>query len=100
MLKGRFGEIYNFTSNEYVTIAWLVRKICSLTSTNFNKLVKVTKDRPTKDFAYKMNSKKAEKEFSWRARYKIEDGLKKTIKWYELNKKILSKLNNAYVHKV
>ena len=58
MIKGRLGEVYNFTNREYVSIHWLVKKICFLTSVNFNKIVKISKDRPTKDHSYKMSPKK------------------------------------------
>jgi len=99
MVKGRLGEIYNFTNREYRSIAWIVKKICALTSTDYRKLVKITKDRPTKDQAYIMDSTKAEKEFNWKAKYTIADGLKETVKWYTKNKKQLSRLRTYYVHK-
>jgi len=99
MVKGRLGEIYNFTNRKYISINWLVKKICSLSSINFQKLVKITKDRPTKDYAYKMNPNKAEKELNWKPKYTIEKGLKITIKWYKSNKKQLLHLKNTYIHK-
>ena len=99
MMKGRLGEIYNFTNRKYVPISWLVRKICSLTSANFKKLVKITKDRPSKDHAYKMNPTKVEKELNWKPKFTIEEGLKKTIQWYKSNKKELLHLKNIYIHK-
>ena len=99
MIKGKPGEIYNFTNREFVSIAWLVKKVCTLTSNNFNKLVKITKDRPSKDYAYKMNPTKAEKELHWKPKYTIEEGLKKTIQWYKANKKQLLRLKSVYVHK-
>ena len=75
------------------------QKICFLTSVNFNKLVKITKDRPTKDHVYKMNPTKVENELNWKPKYTIEKGLKNTIKWYKVNKKQLLYLKNTYVHK-
>jgi dTDP-glucose 4,6-dehydratase len=99
MKKGRLGETYNFTNREYVSIAWLVKKICSLTSTNFKKLIRITKDRPTKDHSYKMDPTKAERTFNWKPKYSIEDGLKKTIDWYIANKNQASNLRKIYVHK-
>ena len=81
MVKGKVGEIYNFTNKEYISINFLVKKIFSLTSKNFNKLVKITKDRPTKDYAYKMNPTKAQIKLKWKPKYKLEQGLKKTISW-------------------
>ena len=99
MIKGRVGEIYNFTNREYISISFLVKKICLLNSINFKKLVKVTKDRPSKDPAYKMNPTKAEKELNWKPKHTLEEGLKKTIKWYKSNKRQLLRLKNIYIHK-
>ena len=35
----------------------------------------------------------------WKAKYSIEDGLKKTICWYKTNKNQVSSLRKIYVHK-
>ena len=99
MIKGKAGQIYNFTNNEFFTVKDLIKKICKLTSVNFNKLIKVTKDRPSKDLIYKMSSLKAKKELKWKPKYSFKDGLKLTINWYKENKSQLSKLNNIYKHK-
>ena len=99
MTKGKLGEIYNFTNREYVSIVWLVKKICSLTKVNFTKLVKISRDRPTKDRSYKMDPKKAEKNLKWKPKYSLDDGLKKTIAWYKANKNQTSILRKAYIHK-
>ena len=99
MVKGKVGEIYNFTNKEYISINFLVKKIFSLTSKNFNKLLKITKDRPTKDYAYKMNPTKAQIKLKWKPKYKLEQGLKKTISWYMANKSQLQRLKNIYIHK-
>ena len=99
MIKGKVGEIYNFSNREYVSIKWIVKTLCSLTSANFNKVVKIAKDRPTKDHSYKMDSAKAKKEFNWEAKYSIKEGMKETVKWYAKNKKQLALLKKYYVHK-
>ena len=99
MVKGKLGEIYNFTNREYISILWLVKKICFLTSSNFNKLTKISKDRPTKDHSYKMDPTKAEKELKWIPTHSLEEGLKKTIAWYEANKNQTSILKKTYIHK-
>jgi len=99
MTKGKPGEVYNFTNREYVSIVWLIKKICFLTKANFNKLVKISKDRPTKDPSYKMNPRKAEKNLNWKPKYSIEEGLKNTIDWYKTNKNKTSILRKVYVHK-
>ena len=99
MIKGKLGQIYHFSNKEYISILWLIKKICSLTSKNFNKSIKIARDRPSKDYAYKINPAKAEKELNWKPKYTIEKGLKATIQWYKSNKKQLSDLKKVYVHK-
>ena len=99
MIKGKLGQIYHFSNKEYISILWLIKKICSLTHRKFGKSVKIAMDRPSKDYAYKMKPTKAEKELNWKPKYTIEKGLKITIQWYKANKKQLSYLKNFYVHK-
>ena len=99
MIKGKLGQIYHFSNKEYISILCLIKKIYSLTSKNFSKSVKIVRDRPSKDYAYKMKPIKAEKELNWKPKYTIEKGLKITIQWYKANKKQLSNLKNVYVHK-
>ena len=99
MIKGKLGQVYHFSNKEYISILWLIKKICSLASKNFGKSVKIARDRPSKDYAYKMKPTKAEKELNWKPKYTIEKGLKITIQWYKANKKQLSDLKNVYVHK-
>ena len=99
MIKGKLGQVYHFSNKEYISILWLIKKICSLASKNFSKSVKIARDRPSKDYAYKMKPTKAEKELNWKPKYTIEKGLKITIQWYKANKKQLSDLKNVYVHK-
>ncbi len=99
MIKGNLGQDYHFSNKEYISILWIIKTICSLASKNFSKSVKIARDRPSKDYAYKMKPTKAEKELNWKPKYTIEKGLKITIQWYKANKKQLSDLKNVYVHK-
>ena len=99
MIKGKLGQIYHFSNKEYISILWLIKKLCSLAAKNFRKSVKIARDRPSKDYAYKMKPTKAEKELNWKPKYTIEKGLKITIQWYKANKKKLSDLKKVYVHR-
>ena len=60
-----------------------------------DKLVKISKDRPTKDHSYKMDPSKAEKALNWRPKYSIEEGLKKTIAWYIDNQKWMNNVTSG-----
>ena len=46
-----------------------------------------------------MNPTNVEKDLNWKPKFTIEEGLKKTIKWYKSNKKELLHLKNIYIHK-
>lgn len=54
----------------------------------FKDLISFIDDRPGHDKRYAINSKKLCNELSWSPQFTIEDGLKKTIKWYLNNKTI------------
>ena len=54
----------------------------------FKDLISFINDRPGHDKRYAINSKKLCNELSWSPQFTIEDGLKKTIKWYLNNKTI------------
>lgn len=54
------------------------------------------KDRLGHDFRYSINSKKTQKIFNWKPKYKFEVSLQQTIKWYLDNK---DWLNKSYLKK-
>jgi len=79
--KGKLGEIYNIASGderENIEIAKLILK-------ELNKpesLIEFVEDRPGHDYRYSLDTEKVRR-LGWRPKYKFEDALKKTIKWYE-----------------
>ncbi len=48
-------------------------------------LISYVKDRLGHDFRYAIDSSKVKEAFGWEPKTSFEDGLKKTIKWYENN---------------
>ena len=81
--KGKTGEIYNMgAGNEKANI-----EIVNMILKALNKprsLIKFVEDRPGHDFRYSLNTEKI-KNLSWKPKYKFEDALKKTIRWYVEN---------------
>lgn len=81
--KGKIGEIYNIASgNEKQNI-----EIANLILEELNKpksLIEFVKDRPGHDQRYSLNIEKIRK-LGWNSRYRFEDALKETIKWYSEN---------------
>lgn len=82
--KGKIGEIYNIaTGNERTNI-----EIARLILRELNKpesLIKFVEDRPGHDFRYSLNCEKIKK-VGWGAKVRLEEGIKKTIKWYVENR--------------
>ncbi|ADY74004.1 dTDP-glucose 4,6-dehydratase [Desulfurobacterium thermolithotrophum DSM 11699] len=82
--KGKPGEIYNVGSGEERRNIDVVKSILQI----LNKpedLITFVKDRPGHDFRYSLNTEKIEKELSWKAKVKFEEGIEKTVKWYLKN---------------
>jgi dTDP-glucose 4,6-dehydratase len=81
---GRIGEIYNIGGidiEENLTIAKHILRAMGKSET----LLAFVKDRPGHDRRYALNCEKAEEELGWRPTIPLDEGLRKTIKWYESN---------------
>ena len=76
----------------------LVRKICRISKTKFEKLVNVSNERIGKDHSYNLSSKKIKNELNWRAKIDLETGIHKTLQWIDKNIIYLSKEKLNYVH--
>jgi|SRR3989344_478547 len=84
MHKGKAGEVYNIgTDNEKSTleIATLILRILGKPET----LLTLVPDRPGNDLRYSIDANKIERELGWKPKVKFEDGIRKTIQWYEHN---------------
>jgi len=51
-----------------------------------HNLIRLISDRPGHDKRYAINFSKIKNELSWEPRTDIEEGIKKTLKWYLKNK--------------
>lgn len=96
---GKIGETYHISTDELITIHDLVQKIASKMNVNFDDLVKVTPDRPGKDFAYQLNSERIRTELGWRDEINLDLGLDRTIAWVERNLDDLRNLPSEYIHR-
>jgi dTDP-glucose 4,6-dehydratase len=81
--RGKIGEVYNIASgNEKQNI-----EIANLILEELNKpksLIKFVEDRPGHDQRYSLNIEKIRK-LGWNSRYRFEDAVKETIRWYKDN---------------
>ena len=81
---GRLGEIYNIGYGTPVSNLEIVRKILSMLGKPEN-LIEFVKDRPGHDRRYALDTTKIQSELGWRPAVTLEDGLAKTVAWYESN---------------
>ena len=83
MKFGKTGETYHFSNNDYYSIKDIILLICKIKKISFNKLVYYTKDRIGKDKNYYLNCKKTSKKLKWKPKFKIKEGIKQTINYYD-----------------
>ena len=49
-------------------------------------LIEFIVDRPGHDFRYSLNSNRIRKNLSWKPTYRLEEGLRQTVEWYQKNR--------------
>lgn len=83
--KGRIGQKYNIGGECEVRNIDLVRMI--LDRMNMTEdMIEYVEDRPGHDRRYSTDITKIRHELKWSPRFTLEQGLDKTIKWYESNR--------------
>lgn len=82
--KGCIGEVYNIGGLDIVDNLTMAKQMLKLLGRP-ESLLTYVKDRPGHDRRYALDCSKMEKELGWRPQVKLEDGLKKTIEWYQQN---------------
>ena len=93
------GNTYHISTNEFVSIRDLVAMIVDKLGQSFDKVVELVDDRPGKDQAYFLDSKKLRKKTGWHNKVSLDKGLEQTIKWFEQHKEQLKSFEENYVHK-
>jgi dTDP-glucose 4,6-dehydratase len=82
MNRGKNGETYHFSSNDYFTIKEVVSLICKFYRVNFKDVVYLTKDRIGKDKNYFLHSEYTKKKLKWKPKYNLRRGLIKMIEYH------------------
>lgn len=87
--KGTIGRSYNIGSENECTNLELVKTICRILDKlhprnigSYIELITFVEDRPGHDERYAINPNRIYQELGWRPSITIEEGLKKTVKWY------------------
>ena len=83
MLNKNSYNSYHISTDEKISIKNLVKLICNKMNYNFNDLVNITSERKGKDLNYFLNSNRLKKEFNWRSKTTLENGIFSTINWMQ-----------------
>lgn len=80
--KGKSGAIYNLGGGTEISNIELTRRLLGMMKKP-TSLIEYVTDRLGHDFRYSLDFSKARKELDWRPKTSFEDGLKRTIAYYE-----------------
>jgi dTDP-glucose 4,6-dehydratase len=81
--NGEIGEKYHFSGERYYTIKEIIKKVINIKNYSWSKLILKSKDRPGKDKYYFLNCKKTKQKLKWKCRVNIDEGLNKTVNYYD-----------------
>jgi dTDP-glucose 4,6-dehydratase len=81
--KGINGQVYNVAAGQECSNLILTKEILKFMKKD-ESFIEFVQDRPGHDFRYSLDCSKL-KNLGWQPKYKIENGLKETIKWYMEN---------------
>jgi len=93
------GETYHISTNEIVSIKELVERICKKMDVKFSDYVEVVGDRPGKDAAYLLDSRKLRNSLDWDNKINLDEGLDDCIQWVKTNYDDLKNKQLDYIHK-
>ncbi len=86
--NGALGRSYNIGGENEATNIDLVRMICALMDEMHPKgaphdqLIEFVTDRPGHDLRYAIDPTRMQTEMNWRPSVTLEEGLRKTVRWY------------------
>jgi len=99
MENAKPGEIYHLSTENLHSIKHLVKIVCDKIGVEFDSSAEVVGTRRGLDDTYILDSSKANKEFGWKPKINIEEGIDEVIKWINDNWDIISSESLEYVHK-
>lgn len=93
------GECYHLSTDRFISIRDLVAMICEMLGAKFADVVQVSEDRPGKDAAYLLDSRKARNAFGWTDTVSLEAGVEDAVRWVSTHLDDLLRQPADYVHK-
>lgn len=82
--QGKVGETYCIGGNGEKENIWIVKKLLEVLGKD-ESAIEYVKDRPGHDRRYAINYSKIERELGWKPEVTLEEGLKKTVEWFQAN---------------
>lgn len=92
--KGRIGEIYNVSAGTPVPNLRVVKTILQLLGKP-ESLIKYVQDRPGHDRRYALDSSKMRNELGWKPEVDFDEGIRRTIQWYQENSEWLKRTRSG-----
>ena len=83
--NGVSGETYNISASNEIDNLQVVSDILKILVKS-EKLMKFVASRPGEDTRYSLDSTKIRRELDWKPKVTFDEGIKKTIEWYQSNK--------------
>jgi dTDP-glucose 4,6-dehydratase len=96
---GRPGEVYHSSSEQPVSILWLVGLILAKMQARFDDVIEDAPERIGKDPVYLLNDGKIRRELGWTDSVSLMHGLDEVIAWAVENNERLRKMRLDYEHK-
>jgi dTDP-glucose 4,6-dehydratase len=90
--RGSIGEIYNIGGADVEENLAMAKRVLTAMGKP-ETLLAFVKDRPGHDRRYALDCSKAAEELGWKRMVSLEEGLRRTIEWYESNPDWLASVN-------
>jgi dTDP-glucose 4,6-dehydratase len=87
LTRGRVGEIYNIGADAELTNRRLTEMLLERMGKAWDDSVELVPDRPGHDRRYAIDASKLRRELGWAPRYRFEEALDQTIRWYRDNER-------------
>jgi dTDP-glucose 4,6-dehydratase len=97
--RGETGQAYHISGYHLVSIRELVEMTLERLGKNFADCVELGPERPGKDTAYMLDSRKLRTELGWQDRISLEQGIDDVIQWVKRFSDYLQKAPSKYEHK-
>ncbi len=98
MEKGRAGEIYHLSPPQGYAVRDIVKTIAEKLGVPFETATEVVEERLGQDKAYVIDSNKIQREFDWKPKIPIEQGIEQTIDWVNNNYEEIQNESFEYIH--